>query len=81
MSNKKEKIALVLSGGGSRGAYEAGVWQALTELGIDIVFCIKINNNLYSTEVKNTSSPFLNTLASKVCILKLPNLSTFLLSL
>ena len=36
MSNKKEKIALVLSGGGSRGAYEAGVWQALTELGIDI---------------------------------------------
>ena len=36
MSNKKEKIALVLSGGGSRGAYEAGVWQALTELGIEI---------------------------------------------
>ena len=40
-----------------------------------------INNNLYSIEVKNTSSPFLNTLASKVCILKSPNLSTFLLSL
>lgn len=36
---KREKIALVLSGGGARGAYEAGVWQALTELGIqpDIV--------------------------------------------
>ena len=32
--------ALVLSGGGSRGAYEAGVWQALRELGvrIDMVF-------------------------------------------
>lgn len=29
---KKDKTALVLGGGGSRGAYEAGVWQALTEL-------------------------------------------------
>ena len=39
MSSKKPKTALVLSGGGSRGAYEAGVWQALTDLGtnIDIV--------------------------------------------
>ena len=26
------KRALVLSGGGSRGAYEIGAWQALTEL-------------------------------------------------
>lgn len=26
--------ALVLSGGGSRGAYEIGAWQALTELGV-----------------------------------------------
>lgn len=34
--NKKNKTALVLSGGGSRGAYEAGVWLALTELGINI---------------------------------------------
>ena len=33
---KKEKIALVLGGGGARGAYEAGVWQAMTELGMDI---------------------------------------------
>jgi len=31
-----EKTALVLSGGGSRGAYEAGACQALAELGIDI---------------------------------------------
>lgn len=30
------KIGLVLGGGGSRGAYEIGVWQALRELGIDI---------------------------------------------
>lgn len=36
MNHKKEKVALVLSGGGSRGAYEVGAWQALTELGIDI---------------------------------------------
>ena len=30
------KNALVLSGGGARGAYEIGVWQALTELDIPI---------------------------------------------
>lgn len=30
------KNALVLSGGGSRGGYEIGVWQALQELGISI---------------------------------------------
>ena len=32
----REKIALVLGGGGARGAYEAGVWQALRELGVKI---------------------------------------------
>lgn len=32
----KERNALVLGGGGSRGAYEIGVWQALNELGIQI---------------------------------------------
>ena len=39
MKKKEKKTALVLSGGGSRGAYEAGAWQALMELGkkIDIV--------------------------------------------
>lgn len=31
-----KKTALVLSGGGSRGGYEIGVWQALNELGIPI---------------------------------------------
>lgn len=37
---KKEQTALVLGGGGSRGAYELGVWQALRELQlpIDMVF-------------------------------------------
>ena len=32
---KKEKLALVFSGGGSRGAYEMGVWRALRELGME----------------------------------------------
>lgn len=31
-----KKTALVLGGGGSRGAYEIGVWKALNELGIKI---------------------------------------------
>ena len=33
---KNRKTALVLGGGGSRGAYEIGVWQALRELGVTI---------------------------------------------
>lgn len=37
MSGKNiKKTALVLSGGGARGAYQAGVWRALDELGIKI---------------------------------------------
>lgn len=36
MPKTKKKTALVLSGGGSRGAYQIGVWQALSELGIRI---------------------------------------------
>lgn len=32
----EEKTGLVLGGGGSRGAYELGVWKALRELGIEI---------------------------------------------
>ncbi len=31
-----QKNALVLAGGGSRGAYQIGVWEALRELGINI---------------------------------------------
>lgn len=39
-----KKTALVLSGGGSRGAYQCGVWQALTELGVtpDIVIGVSV---------------------------------------
>ena len=33
---KEEKLALVLAGGGARGAYEVGVWQAMAELGMKI---------------------------------------------
>ena len=48
--NRKEarsgdgKRALVLSGGGSRGAYQCGVWQAMEELGmgIDIVAGVSV---------------------------------------
>ena len=36
LKKNEKKTALVLSGGGARGAYETGVWQALTELGIKI---------------------------------------------
>ena len=31
---KRQKIGLVLSGGGAKGAYEIGVYKALTELGV-----------------------------------------------
>ena len=30
-----EKLGLVLAGGGGKGAYEVGVWQALRELGLE----------------------------------------------
>lgn len=42
MMNKR-KTALVLSGGGSRGSYQCGVWQALIELGIDIDIVIGVS--------------------------------------
>lgn len=35
-STKPTKRALVFSGGGGRGGYEIGVWQALRELGLEI---------------------------------------------
>lgn len=40
---KERKTALVLSGGGSRGAYQCGVWQALTELGIRIDIVVGVS--------------------------------------
>ncbi len=36
MFEKKPSYALVLSGGGAKGAYEIGAWRALRELGIKI---------------------------------------------
>ena len=36
-----KKTALVLSGGGSRGAYEIGVWKALKELNIKMTIASK----------------------------------------
>lgn len=43
-TEKREKIGLVLSGGGSRGAYQVGAWRALVELGIkpDIVVGVSV---------------------------------------
>lgn len=40
---KKRKTALVLSGGGSRGGYQCGVWQALSELGIEIDIVVGVS--------------------------------------
>ncbi len=42
--DKTEKTALIFSGGGSRGAYEVGVWRALLELGeqIDLVTGVSV---------------------------------------
>lgn len=41
--NQKRKTALVLSGGGSRGAYQCGVWQALSELGVKIDIVVGVS--------------------------------------
>ena len=40
----KSKLGFVLSGGGSRGAYQCGVWQAMVELGMkpDIVCGVSV---------------------------------------
>ena len=40
---KERKTALVLSGGGSRGGYQCGVWQALEELGIQIDIVVGVS--------------------------------------
>lgn len=40
---RKKRTALVLSGGGSRGAYQCGVWQALDELGIKIDIVVGVS--------------------------------------
>ena len=32
----KREYGLVLAGGGTRGAYQVGVWKALLELGVNI---------------------------------------------
>jgi len=40
---KNKNTALVFGGGGSRGAYESGVWQALTELGISYSMVIGVS--------------------------------------
>lgn len=39
----ERKTALVLSGGGSRGAYQAGAWQAIQELGIHLDMVVGVS--------------------------------------
>ena len=34
--NTKKDYALVLAGGGTKGAYQVGVWKALKELNINV---------------------------------------------
>ncbi len=46
----KHKIGLVLDGGGGKGAYQIGVWQALKETGLD----------RYVTDIAGTSVGGLN---------------------
>ena len=43
MGRKIKKTAFVLSGGGSRGAYQVGVWRALVELG-DMVVGVSVGS-------------------------------------
>lgn len=50
--NKRQKIGLVLGGGGGKGAYQIGVWKALREYKID----------KYITYVSGTSIGSLNSL-------------------
>ena len=50
--NKKQKIGLVLGGGGGKGAYQIGVWKALREYKVD----------KYITYVSGTSIGSLNSL-------------------
>ena len=45
------KRALVLNGGGSRGAYEVGAWQALTELGVRL-------DGVYGTSIGALNAAF-----------------------
>ena len=50
--NKRQKIGLVLGGGGGKGAYQIGVWKALREYKID----------KYITYLSGTSIGSLNSL-------------------
>ena len=49
--NKRQKIGLVLGGGGGKGAYQIGVWKALKEYKID-----KYINYLSGTSIGSLNS-------------------------
>lgn len=53
------KTALVLSGGGSRGAYQCGAWRALIELGIPIDMVVGVSVGSLNSAMVVQGDPFL----------------------
>lgn len=54
------KTASVLAGGGSRGSYELGVWQALSEINIHINTVTEISISTITNPLKETLQAFLD---------------------
>ena len=55
------KTALVLSGGGSRGAYQCGAWRALIELGIPIDIVVGVSVGALNSAMVVQGDPFLTS--------------------
>lgn len=53
------KTALVLSGGGSRGAYQCGAWRALIELGIPVDMVVGVSVGSLNSAMVVQGDPFL----------------------
>lgn len=53
------KAALVLSGGGSRGAYQCGAWRALIELGIPVDMVVGVSVGSLNSAMVVQGDPFL----------------------
>lgn len=53
------KTALVLSGGGSRGAYQCGAWRALIELGITVDMVVGVSVGSLNSAMVVQGDPFL----------------------
>lgn len=55
------KTALVLSGGGSRGAYQCGAWRAIIELGIPIDIVVGVSVGALNSAMVVQGDPFLTS--------------------